>query len=286
VTDSQAAYEIPHSRDDPRSVGELISAILSGPDEDLAWDAIGALHWRGTDEVLDRAVRLCQSFCRVERRAGADILGQLGIPDRTFPEPCLRTLLSMLEGEDDHDVIQAILVALSHLRMPGAIVPASRFRHHPDPDVRHGVVLALTGHEEVQALGVLIELTRDPEAHVRDWAAFALGSQVDVNTSELREALVERLSDEDDDTRGEALIGLARRGDRRVLPALREELASDSVGMLTVEAAALMSEPSLHTLLVALQAWWDVDEDLLGEAVRACSPNSGSPAPGTCNEVG
>jgi HEAT repeat protein len=286
MADSQAACETPHPRDDPRSVGELISAILSGLDEDLAWDAIGALHWRGTPEVMDRAVRLCQSLCAVERRVGADILGQLGIPDRTFPEPCLRTLLSMLEGENDHDVLQAILVALSHLRMPEAIVPASRFRHHPDPDVRHGVVLALTGHEEEQALGVLIELTRDPEAHVRDWAAFALGSQVDVNTPELRAALVARLSDEDDDTRTEAFIGLARRGDRRVLPALREELASDSVGKLAVEAAALMGDPSLHTLLVALQGWWDVDEELLGEAVRACSPKPGLATPGTCDEVG
>lgn len=286
MADSQAAYAIPHPRNDPRSVDELISAILSGPDEDLAWDAIGALHWRGTREVLDRAVQLCRSNCAVERRMGADILGQLGIPDRTFPESCLRPLLSMLESENDHDVLQATLVALSHLRMPEAIVPASRFRQHPDPDVRHGVVLALTGHEEEQALGVLIELTRDSEAHVRDWATFALGSQVDLNTPELREALVERLSDEDDDTRAEAIVGLAQRGDRRVLPVLLKELASDSVGKLTVEAAAMMGDPSLYTLLVALQAWWDVDEELLGEAVRACSPNSGLATSGICDEVG
>ena len=70
MADSQAACEFPHPRDDPRSVGELISAILSGPDEDPAWDAIGALHWRGTHEVLDRAVRLCRSPCAVERGWG------------------------------------------------------------------------------------------------------------------------------------------------------------------------------------------------------------------------
>jgi HEAT repeat protein len=205
---------------------------------------------------------------------GADILGQLGIPERTSPEPCLRTLLGMLEGENDHDALQAILVALSHLRLPEVIVPACRFRHHPDPDVRHGVVLALTGHEKEQALGVLIELTRDSEAHVRDWATFALGSQVDVNTPVLREALVERLADEDGDTRAEAMVGLARRGDRRMLSALREELASGSVGTLAVEAAGLIGDPQLHPLLVALLDWWDVDEGLLGEAIRACSPRT------------
>ena len=67
-------------------------------DEDRAWDFVYALHWRGTNEVLDWAVRLCRSSCAVERRVGADILGQLGVPERTFPEVCLRTLLGMLLG--------------------------------------------------------------------------------------------------------------------------------------------------------------------------------------------
>jgi HEAT repeat protein len=272
VADSSGEHEPPHPRDDPRPVGELISILLSGPDEGLYWVGICALHWRGSHEVLDRALGLCMSFCALERRAGADILGQLGVPDRIFPESCLRTLLNMLVEENHHDVLQAVLVALSHLRDPEAIVPASRFRHHPDPDVRHGVVLALTGHEEEQALGVLIELTRDPDAHVRDWATFALGSQVDVDTPELRDALAGRLSDEDDETRAEAMVGLAQRGDRRVLTALRRELESDSVGALAVEAAALIGDPELHPALLALVDWWDVDVGSLGEAIRACSP--------------
>lgn len=272
MAESSGDHGPPHPRDDPRSVGELVSTMLSGPDEGLYWDAVCTLHWRGTHEVLDRAVRLCQSACAVERRAGADILGQLGVPDRTFPESCLRTLLNMLVEEDDHDVLQAVLVALSHLRSPEAIVPASRFRDHPDPDVRHGVVLALTGLEEEKALGVLIELTRDPEAHVRDWATFGLGTQVDVDTPELRDALAGRLPDEDDDTRAEAMVGLARRSDRRVLATLRSELGSDSVGALAVEAAALIGDPGLLPALLALEDWWDVDAGSLGEAIRACSP--------------
>ena len=253
-------------------MAELISAILSGPDEDLAWDALGALHWRGTHEVLDWAVRLCQSFCAVERRVGADILGQLGVPDRTFPEPCLRTLLSMLEVEEDHAVLGSILIALSHLGRSEAVGPASQLRHHVDPDVRYGVAFALMGHEDRQALETLAELTRDPEAHVRDWATFALGSQAEMDTPELREALVSRLADEDDDTRCEALIGLARRGDRRVLTALRRELGSGFVGSLAVEAAALIGDPELHPALSALRNWWDIDEGSLEEAIRACSP--------------
>ncbi len=149
----------------------------------------------------------------------------------------------MLECEQDHGVLQSIVVALSHLRLSEVIEPVLRFRDHVDPEVRHGVVLALMGHEDVQAIEALIELTRDPEAHVREWATFALGTQVEVDTPDLRDALMERVADNDDDTRCEALVGLARRGDRRVLPALQSSLASDSVCSMEVEAAALIGDP-------------------------------------------
>ena len=228
-------------------MGELISFLLRGPDEDAYWDAVWALQWRGTREVLYRAVGLCRSPCAVERRAGADILAQLGTPGRTFSEECLRVLLAMLEDEKDPVVIRSILVALSHKGRPEAVAHASRYYSHADPNVRHAVVFALMGHEDPGALRALVGLTRDPEASVRHWATFALGTQVEaVDTPELRDALVARLTDTDDDTRAEAIVGLARRGDRRMLPALREELASGSVGRLAVEAAALIGDPGLH----------------------------------------
>ena len=259
-------------RDDPRTVDELMTAVMCEPDEDLYWDAVMALHWRGTREILDRAIRLCESFCAFERRVGADILGQLGVPERNFPEEGLRTLLRMLETEQDPGALRAILTALSHQRRPEAIWPASRFRDHSDPDVRFGVVFVLMGLEDRLALETLAALTRDPDADVRDWATFALGTQVEADTPELREALVARLADEDGDTRHEAIVGLARRGDRRMLPVLREEIASGSTGPLAIEAAALIGDPQLYPLLVALQGRRDVDLKQLGEAIRACSP--------------
>jgi len=176
----------------------------------------------------------------MERRLGADILGQLGYPDRSFPKECPQILLGMLEREEDHRVLDAILVALSHHRAPEAIGPASRFRHHADPEVRLGVVFALMGYENQEAHGVLIELTRDADAQVRDWATFALGTQCETDTPAIRDALADRLADTDDETRCEALVGLARRGDRRVLTALHEELACQSVSTLVIEAAALI----------------------------------------------
>jgi HEAT repeat protein len=268
-------------------VNELISTAMSEPDEEHAyWDAVTALNWRGTREVLDRAFRLCQSASAVERRLGADILGQLGVPDRAYPKECLRILSKMLESEQDYKVTYSIMVALSHHIAPEAIELVLRFLHHADPDVRLGVVLALTGYESHQALDALINLTRDSEAQVRNWATFAIGSQVEVDTPQIRDALLDRVGDADDDTRYEALVGLARRGDRRVLPALHKELACESVSTLAIEAAALIGEPQLITELIALRGRWDGDLDQLEQAIRACSPGPPLAPSGTCDEVG
>ena len=61
----------------------------------------------------------------------------------------------------------------------------------------------------------LIALSADADADVRDWATFALGTLAAADTPELREALAARVEDADEDTRLEAVHGLALRGDTR-----------------------------------------------------------------------
>ena len=245
---------------------------LGESDDDLVWNAIGALQRRGTHEILDRAIQLCTSFCALERRTGADILAQLGSPGRAFPEICFRTLLEMLERESRGDVLNSILVALAHQHRAESVSHAFRFRQHADADVRYGVVHVLTGQTEPLAVAGLIELTRDPVADIRDWATFGLGTQLDLDTPEIRECLMDRLTDTDDNTRCEALVGLAQRRDRRVLPALSRELKSEFVQVIAVEAASLIADPQLYPDLVALQKRWDADKQLLEDAIAACSP--------------
>jgi HEAT repeat protein len=256
---------------DPRTVDELVNAAHSEP-EDAAWEAVCALHFRGTKEVLLRAGSMCDSECPQERHLSADILGQLGVPTRTFPEESFTLLLRMLEREADAEVLQAIFVALSHLGDLRAIPLARRFSSHPDPEVRYAVVLATTGHDDRTAIDLLIEMTRDVDPLVRDWATFALGSQLDVDSSEIRTALAERLADADDETRGEALVGLARRGDRRVVPILREELAQESVGILIIEAAEVIGASELYPALIGLRERLRSTPDVLERAIAACKP--------------
>ncbi|HEY3964542.1 MAG TPA: HEAT repeat domain-containing protein [Planctomycetaceae bacterium] len=263
-------------QNDPRSVSELISAALGDPHtyENGGWDAVAALHWRGTEEALVRAGQLCESFCAVERRVGADIIGQLGFSDGGFRRQRLNILLKMLRRERDSEVLYSVLIALGHLGEADAIGPAARFRSHPEPSVRYAVVHALTGYEDPIALDSLVELTKDEDSDVRDWATWGLGTQVEVDIPVLRDTLAGRLADSDHVVRSEALIGLARRKDERVLAALLKELAADSIDFGVVEAAELLADPHLHSALIGVRGRLEGHEELLERAILACTPGS------------
>lgn len=254
---------------DVRSTEELVSFALSELSEELAWQAVTVLHFRGTEEVLEQAKRLSASSCNRERRLGADILGQLGVPDRTFPVECTDILCRMLSVEEDAQVLASILIALSFQNCADAISLVTRCSDHSDPTVRHAVVAALASAECPDAITSLVRLSRDADDDVRDWATFTLGTLFETDTQQIRDALFDRIADRHNDTRGEALLGLARRNDSRVIDALITELGSDRVGALAVEAAEALASPELCQHLVNLQQWWDVDPHLLARAIEA-----------------
>lgn len=106
-------------------------------------------------------------------------------------------------------------------------------------------------HSAPDSVSALIELSADADEDVRNWATFGLGSMDSVDTPLLREALVRRLNDTNAEIRGEALVGLAQRKDPRVVEPLRRELAVEDVGLLAVEAAESLGDPSLLPLLQA-----------------------------------
>jgi HEAT repeat protein len=261
------------ARADPRSTQELISIVLTGADEDTAWEAVTLLHWRGTREVFDAARQLCASECPKERVLGADILGQLGIPERSFPDEALAILTRLLLGDRESEVLSSAAIACGHLHDARAVGALVKLKNHPNEDVRYAIVFGLLGHPDRRAVRALIKLSADPDADVRDWATFGLGQQIDTNTREVREALYARIDDEDDDTRAEALMGLARRHDERVIEPLIEELGSDTVTILVVEAAGETGDPRLYSALAALRGRDDVDGSFIEEAIARCLPD-------------
>jgi HEAT repeat protein len=266
-------------RNDPRSTEELIRLALTETNEDAAWEPVGVLRYRATREVLDAAERLCVSPIAKERELAANILSQLGVPERSFPAECFDCLAKMLHTESDPDVLQAISIAFGFLDDPRCIDLLIPLKSHTDGDVRFGVVRGLSGHDHPAAIETLIELSRDEDEDVRDWATFGLGTLIESDTHEIREALLARTLDTHDDCRGEALVGLARRKDERVIEPLLKEITSDGVGSLAIEAAEEIGSPRLLPALLELKEELvnapGTNTDDVDRAIASCSENQG-----------
>src|SRR5262249_24072368 len=120
-----------------------------------------------------------------------------------------------------------------------------------------------------------IELSEDEDEDVRDWATFGLGTQIDLDTPQIREALAMRL-DDSGEAQGEAMVGLARRKEERVLKPLLEALSWADPGGLILEAAEEYADPRLYQALLQLKARQTNSEgyykDYLEAAIKACNP--------------
>ena len=260
---------------------ELIDLALIEA-EPWDYDYIPILQHRGTKDVLLAAQKLCLNSEIAARKLGVDILGQLGTPERTFPDECLHTLLDLLATETNERVLYSIGVALGHLQDPRAVEPLIKFKNNPDADVRYGVVVGLLTQEDSFAIETLIELSTDEDVDVRNWATFGLGAQIDLDTPEIRAALWQRLAEEDTqdpDTHeiyGEALVGLARRKDAQIIPLILKELESNTMSVLAVEAADEIGDVKLYPALIELRKRWDRKEyisDILDNAIANCKPS-------------
>lgn len=232
------------------------------------------LHGRFNKAVFAQALAWSESQSADFRRAAADLLAQAHFGNPDFEEPAGVVLVRMLGRERHPETLHSLAIALGHNGHPGRIPLLVNLRSHEDDGVRYAVAYGLAGCNEPDAVAALIELSRDADTDVRDWATFALGSQTDLDNEAIRQALWARVDDTDAETKGEALVGLARRNDPRVGPMLQRLLQESSVSYLVVEAAAELHDPALIDPLHKLQSRRSDREEwlelALNRAIRAC----------------
>lgn len=278
------------SRIDEEATESLISraSVLSNGDPDgeseALWEVIRDLHRRPEESVFRAASGWCSSRAPLERRLGADVLGQLGHPEEDadedeeeavspLAERSLPVLQSLLRDEDAR-VLHSAVVALGHLASHGVEWDGALLEPlaaHADPEVREAVAFALGGaacDRSEAAVGIQLRLMGDADEEVRSWAAFGLAVS-DVDSAKIRAGFVAGLADSVDHVRVEAMFGLARRGDERAVQAVLAELASDDVPQRAIDAAAELPRaeflPHLEALLEA-----NPDDESIQQAVDAC----------------
>jgi HEAT repeat protein len=237
---------------------ELASADQSRDSHEY-WQWVRSLRRRPERDVFERAVALCAGDSVIGRIVGADVLAQLGDVDvngrRPFAADTVPILRALLVANHDQ-VITSAVHALSHHR--GADVPELReLARHASSDIRYAVAHALSGREDTEAVALLLQLMTDVDDAVRDWATFAIGTQCDADAPDIRGALSARLADSDDETRGEAMVGLARRGDTSVISAVADALECGDPGQLVFDAAEEILEhyPQDERISTALAKW-------------------------------
>lgn len=220
--------------------------------DDSYWACVHELQSRGSPEVFHESVRLC-GLNEVKRKIlGIDVLAQPGALDNPFKEKSLSLLHSILNTDSRASVLHSTLVAISHLQEIEDSRGMRRIRelaNDPDEHIRTGAVAVFLGRTDSRSISTMIKLSGDSLSEVRDWATFGLGTLIDINTSAIRNALASRLQDPDDETRCEAILGLAIRKDSRVREPLRKELNKKNVWSLAVEAAKEYGDSSLLNLL-------------------------------------
>lgn len=260
------------------SADALFELALTTNDNDQAWNAISRLHTIATDDVFTKAVHLCHSQNALERSLGVNVIAQIGLPQHTYQEPTVQLLLQLIETEDSPIVLESIGMALGHRNDERAVEPLLPFQQHPDPSVRYSVAFGLLGQTNPRAIACLIALSADPDTDIRDWATFGLAQQIDTDTPAIREAFIARLHDPSGNTAGEAMVGLARRKDARVIAPLMQLLQAGDAGSLLFEAAATLGDPVLLPILEQIRTHWEGDHDwqyrTLIEAIDACTPNA------------
>jgi HEAT repeat protein len=236
---------------DTRTTAEIIAAYIEGQRNDDAGPSLSTVHYRGGEPEFRAGIELLASDDPRERAVGADVLAQLGWQDRAFLDESVDALLSALCDPDDL-VVQSAIFALGHRASPRAIAALLPFVDNPSADFRYAVVHGLMPHDTPQVVETIAKLSRDTDRDVRNWATFTLASQFDSDSPAVRGALHERLAESDPEIRGEALVGLARRRDTTIAPAILRELEGDFHGDWAIEAAGLLGDSRFLPALIEL----------------------------------
>ncbi|MFE5591531.1 ankyrin repeat domain-containing protein [Streptomyces sp. NPDC056549] len=236
---------------------ELAARALRCGDPELDdWTtAVAELAGRADEETFVAAAGWCAYRDPLRRALGARVLGALpGFGEGAVP--VLRRLVAEAVPPAREPLLSAVL-SLGECADASAVPELLAAAGHPDAVVRRAVAAALAGivpHGHVEALGVLLALSRDGDARVRDWATLALAELPD-DTPLVREGLAERLGDTDPETAAEAARGLALRQDPRAVDALASILA-DGEAEGAARETALAALEHVHDPRVRTRLEW------------------------------
>ena len=231
---------------------KLFDRILNNKSNINYWKYISELRKRKSKDIFEKSIELTKSEISKEKIIGINVLAQFGYP-RLQQKEILKRYFSLLKTDKDKNVISSILYAIGHNNdnlTEKQIDIVCSFKNHKSVNVRHGLVSAILAIDKTKPINTLIQLTKDKDSDIRDWATFGIGTQIETDNLIIRETLWERINDSDENTRFEAIIGLAKRKDQKIKDIIKNELLKiDEFGSLILEAIEELNDKEFIALI-------------------------------------
>lgn len=218
---------------------KLFFRLINNKTENSRWENIQILRSRPSETLFNNCFEFTKSNDPKIRKIGVDILAQLGLPPRPFLNQTLKIYFNLLKVESDPEVLMSLLYSIGHNKdelNKEQIDKICSFIDNNDNRVKKGLVFALLGIDNLNAIDILIKLSYDKLSHIRNWATFGLGTQIESNNKNIREALWKRVNDKHQETKLEAIVGLAKRKDNRVNDIIKREIIGGEYGTLLFDA--------------------------------------------------
>lgn len=266
-----------------KSVRSLVGMALQDREEDeLYWACVGQLRlFRTEDQVTWIRCNFTSRNWR-KRVLAVNIICQLGCPvkDGVPWEPLQLELAREILGQALRDecwqVVEAAIFGLGHRNFPEFLPDMLEFIGDPHEGIRHGLAFSLGDYPQREAAEALLELMGDTSSLVRDWATFGLGSLSEQDSPAVRDGLLVAASDTEPEVRGEALVGLARRGDERGKALVLQALDDEFFGTWAIDAAGHYADSQFVPALEQLRQNAEIAESsyfssVLADAIQACS---------------
>ena len=267
------------------SSDRLVRLALAHGSTHRGWAAVALLHRRGSPEMLAHIHALARSAGARRRVLAMDIAAQLRAPGsllayESTPYAVEETQAVLAHGlKDRHPrVLQAAITGLGHRRAPTALPALLEHLDSADGGVRFALAFTLSRYPDAAAVAALMRLAADRDDDVRDWATFGIGTLSEADDDAIRTLLWTNAHDPYRDVRGEAVVGLARRSDPRVIDLLKTRLLDDDCRVYELEAAEEMPSAELLEPLRRLRNDAERRRDLdlfwhrhLVEAIDACA---------------
>jgi len=220
------------------TISQLFHRAYLEEDDEKYMEYINELRKRGNSKVFNLAKEYAYSQDPIKRDISASVLSQIAYKSGAFKGEAIYLLSKLLNDKNSAVLISAIY-AFGYRKCLRYAKKLASFVKLDSKEINEALAFSLGGYENEDAVDTLILLMKNRDFDIRNWATFSLAQITEMNNQKICDTLFANLNDEKE-IRGEAILGLARRKDKRVIEAITEDLQSEFYGSWIFEAICKM----------------------------------------------